>query len=313
MVLNAVFSNQYLNIANILLFLSFLQRNQLMFRLIIISSTVFYLTQCFIYDIVFIDTVTFQICFIVINSYSAFQIFSNIIPPELDKEGLYVYQNVFSKYFSKSQYNYIYQICKRRVYRVNSPIALTGNGFISVFLVVTKPDEATIQLKFQDSVIGTLNELSWIGLVEYVNMINKGDFETNLDLRNTGMWEIDSLIKYENTTNKSKFEIKNLSLSFTREEFIAEINNNINNNDDLNSSKTDTDESESFLDEENINSKKEVVIYEWNLVDLQQLYKSSKEIKNSLHSIWLVYMAKYLTQNNSIEDVNNRKTGNLYK
>lgn len=306
MALNAVFSNQYLNIANILLFLSFLQRNQLMFRLIIISSTVFYLIQCFIYDIVFIDTVTFQVCFIVINSYSAYQIFSNIIPPELDKEGLFVYQNVFSKYFSKSQYNYLYQICKRRVYRVNSPIALTGNGFISVFLIVSKPEEANIHLKFQDCIINNLHQLSWIGLVEYVNLINKGDLETNINLGNTGMWEVDSIIKYEKS-EKTKFDIDKLNLSLSKDDFLNEINNR-NNNDDTSLSE---DESDSFLDEDILKNKKEVVIYEWNLSDLVHLYKNSKEIKNSLHSIWLVYMAKYLTQNSNIEESYNKKTGNL--
>ena len=154
------FSGEYLFIANCLLLLSFLQRNQLMFRLVIISATLFFLMSVFVGDVLFVDTLLLHTSFILINSYTAYKLFFKIIPPEIDKENNYVYNTTFSKFLTKAQYYKLNEIAKRRVYRVNSSISLTGNGFVSIFLIICVPEEAEIKLRLNELFIANLEEQS---------------------------------------------------------------------------------------------------------------------------------------------------------
>lgn len=325
------FAGEYLFIANALLFLSFLQQNQLMFRLVIISATTFFLVNAIIDSTLFLDVIILHSSFILINTYTAYKLFFRIIPPEIDKESHYVFNCSFNKFLTKSQFYKLNQICKRRVFRVNSPIALTGNGFVSVFLVVVIPEEGEVKLKYKHQVISTLDEFSWIGIVEYVNLINKGNLDNLLSTGNTGLWEVDSLVRFDKKNiSMTRNEFSSILQDFkgNTEELEVDDNNILNNNkkpkdidknneinkfkevddkysDEFSNKSTDSDDM-TELDEDYIRSKKEVIIYEWTLNDLNNLFMDAEEggaIKNSLHSLWLVYFAKYLMEKNKNSNV----------
>ena len=286
-------SGQYLFIANCLLFLSFLQRNQLMFRIMIVSATIFFLINAVSFDIWYLDTLLLHSSFIIINLYTAYKLFYKIVPPELDSEAQYVYNSTFSKYLTKSQFCKLHQLSKRRNYRVNSKISTQGNGFISIFLVIAKPEEAEILLKLENNVAGKLDNFSWIGLVEYVSLFTSGDFDTKVLSGESGTWEINTEIKFsKKNTQYSSF------LDIDSKEFLDFdlLDNKVKEDTKVDVSSSEGNSEFIDFDEDNIKNKKEVVLYEWTLQDLVSLYSDPEEgcsIKNSLQSLWLIYFSAY--------------------
>ena len=254
-----------------------------------------------------------------INIYNALKLFKKTIPPQLDNEESYVYNTTFSSSLDKNQFKRLMNIVKRRVYRVSSPIALAGNGFFSIYLLVSVPKNVDIKLRLKETFIASLPEKSWIGIVEYVELLNEGNFEDIIKNGSTMIWKVDSIIQYENRKMRES-QICNSTNSF----YINELFNNTNkidNNDniDVNLNSKDLmkdeiyEEDLSDLDDEYIRNREEVIIYEWSLNDLCKLYNDPDEgndIKNSLQSLWLIYLSKYLKTKLETHGSNNR-TNNI--
>lgn len=286
------FANEYLVTANILLLITFLLKNQIMFRMVLISAIVFLVFYNLSFPTLFLDVFITNLAMLFINIYNVLKLFRTIIPPVLDKESLYIYQKSFSKFLTKNQFKKLIEVSKRRTFRVNSHIALAKNGFTSLYLIVIIPENGEVKLRFKETFIASLEELSWIGVVEYVELLTTSKVEEVIKKGNTGYWGVDTIVQFDTRKNRSISKNRDSFLDESKSVDIVDLNNS-------KVSRDDTDESEdiSELDDDEIRNQKEVIVYEWTLQDLCQIYSDSEDgnaLKTSLHSIWLEHLAKFL-------------------
>lgn len=314
----SIVNNEYLLTGNILLLITYQLKSFIMFRLVLMSAITFIVFYNLSFETLYIDVFVTNLMMILINAYNLVKAFMKIIPPFLDKEANFVFQKFFSSSLSKNQFLKLLSISKRRVFRVNSPISLAGNGFSSIFFIVSIPlDEGQVKLRLKDTYISTLEEHSWIGIVEYVELINSGNIDSIRKECGNVKWGVDSLVIFNsNLKNKTRSYAKDslIDISCINEDRIDKYiykgnDNNDNNKSNINEILDDiemidndnfsnlTDDDEIGFDEEEIKKRKEVILYEWTINDLFDLFLDKDEglnIKNSLHSLWLVYLSGYL-------------------
>jgi hypothetical protein len=206
-----------------------------MLRLILISATLFSTFMGWRYPTIYLDVQTFNLIFIILNGYLSFKLIMKLIPPKFSSEERKLYNRYFSRYFRPNEYRKLLDYSRRRVYRVNSTIVNTGNGFSSLFFVVDiSDDNVKLELKINGNVIKSLSTFGWVGIVEYIEVINKQTLTQAIQSCEYGTWGI------------------NLEVNFN----IGEVNE---------SEASASYEEESYFDESLSKINRELVLYEWDL------------------------------------------------
>lgn len=118
----------------------------------------------------YLDNITFQLVFVVINIYLSVPLFNELIPPELSTEQRELYKKHFKRFFKPSEFKYLLSKARRRVYKVTTLLANRGNGFSSMFFVVSLPKNvnSSISLKQGRNKLMDLGEYSWIGKLQVI-------------------------------------------------------------------------------------------------------------------------------------------------
>lgn len=322
-----IFNSQFLLIANLLLLITFTIKNKILFRLFLISAIMFLIMYNLSFPTVFIDVIITNIAMLLININSIIRLFLNIKPPYLTNEESYVYREIFNSELNKHQFKKLMKYVKRRVYRVSSPIAVSGNSFLSIYLLVHVPKDVKVKLRLKNTFIADISEKSWLGIVEYVELLNLGSFKETIQNGRTNLWCIDVAIQYKSATSKQEESNKKIDSNYYQDTLM-----NFNKDCDKNSISVKNnnilyiDNSIDYLNEEYISdiegdiikNREEVIVYEWSLSDLCKLYNDPEEginLKNSLHSLWLVSLSNYLkTKFTGLRnDLSNNNTVNLNK
>ena len=129
------FMNEYIFMANAILFLCYLQTNLLMFRLLFIAACIFFTINALSLPVISIDAVIFNILFTFINIYLAAQLIKNLAPPNFTKEQKEIYEQHFRNYLTPMEFSKLLFYHRRRIYRVSTPIVKCGNEFSSLFFI----------------------------------------------------------------------------------------------------------------------------------------------------------------------------------
>jgi hypothetical protein len=195
-------------------------------------------------QIIFLDSIFFSILFIIINAYRSFKLFIKLIPPSFTSEEKKLYNRYFSKYFKLNEYRKLIDCARRRVYRINSTVTNTGNEFTSIFFIadITASD-IMVDLRVFGKSTRLLDNNSWIGIVEYVDLISN---KVNSDvMKNEPItWGIDIVIKFNNEES-----VESKSESESDEDMLSSQDEDVGTKFNLSCSAI----------------QNEVVIYEWDL------------------------------------------------
>ncbi len=258
--------NEYILIANILLFLCYIQSNLLMFRLMFISACLFLILNSLNTPVISIDNVIFCILFTMINVYLAIPLIKKIIPPNFSKEQKEMYQNHFNGYLLPIDLKKLFDISRRKIYRVSTKIIRSGNEFSSLFFIAKKGSKCEIKLQMQRKKYD-LSENSWVGIMEYMNLIaTKNSLSKAVKEFNTGEWGVNLKVKIEN-----QYEFENENEYEYDKNFIGDDKTIYQNNDQ-----------EDYT----------VIVYEFELKKLSELFNDKafgQPISRGLQSIWLNY------------------------
>lgn len=263
-----LFMNEYMFLANVLLFLCYLQSNLLMFRLLFTGACLFLLIFSLSGDIISIDTVIFNLLFVIINIKLAIPIIKNLAPPKFTHEQKEIFKNHFRNYLTPIELNVLLKSQRRKIFRVSTPILKKGNEFSSLFFVAKVGKNCSVELKSNKRVF-ELTENSWVGIPEYLNVISrKESLHRALKDFDTGEW--------------------GLSMNVVMEEDLNEVSgDNINNNSELLGDSRNQSRDLSRVDEDNT-----VIMYEFELSALDSVFSDPSHgtaIMRGLHSIWLQY------------------------
>jgi hypothetical protein len=204
-----------------------------MLRLFIVSAMIFITYFNLNLPKLYVDMLGFSLLFIIINLISSYNLFKKLIPPAFSSEEKKLYNRYFSRHFKANEYRRLLDAARRRVYKVNSTVINQGNEFNSILFVANvSSEEISVTLKSSGTITKSLNNNSWVGLVEYVDYISS---KSQTD-KEALVWGVDVDIKF-NTNTITEEEKSSDSYS----ESVVQLN--------LNLSRISND----------------VVIYEWDL------------------------------------------------
>jgi hypothetical protein len=258
--------NEYLFIANLLLFLCYMQSNLIMFRLLFISSCVFFLIFSLTGDTISLDTVIFNFLFTIINTILVLPLIKRLVPPHFSKEQKEIFKSHFRNYLSPIELNVLLSSARRKIYRVTTKVVKLGNDFSSLYFVAKIGKRCKVEMKTKKRKF-ELTEYSWIGVPEYLNVISKKEsLSQALKEYDTGDWGV-SMQVYVDT-----IDIVNDNISFelggeSRDLGIS-VSKEINPEDS------------------------QIVIYEFELNNIDKIFSDTHygiAIMRGLHSRWLKY------------------------
>ena len=172
-------SDSCLQIANtlflvylILTQLSFVQKELLLLRLILISAVLFLLFFALKLPVLYFDVIVFDLLFIIINAYLSFKLIARLIPPHFTTEQKQIYNQYFSKILRPIEFKRLLKYHRRKVYRVNTNVITKGNCFESIFFVANMTtDDIKIEVKLNGNSIAKLTNFSWVGKIHYYYII----------------------------------------------------------------------------------------------------------------------------------------------
>ncbi len=124
-----LFMNEYIIIANVLLFLCYNQSNMLMFRLIFIAACLFLLINSLTTPIISIDIVIFNILFVIINAHFAKPLIMKMVPPNFSKEQKKLHINYFNNFMQPTELSNLLIAHSRKHYKVPTKLIKSGNEF----------------------------------------------------------------------------------------------------------------------------------------------------------------------------------------
>ena len=261
------FMNEYLFIANLLLFLCYLQSNLIMFRLLFIASCIFFLIFSLTGDTVSLDTVIFNFLFTIINVIFVVPLIKRLVPPHFSKEQKDIFREHFRNYLSPIELNVLLSTSRRKIFRVTSQIIKFGNEFSSLYFIAKIGKRCRIEMKTKKRKF-ELSEYSWIGVPEYLNIISKKEsLSQALRDYDTGEWNISMQVLIDSSDQINE------SVSF-----------------DLGG----TDLGMSLSKEINLEDH-QVVIYEFELNNIEKIFSDNFygiQIMRGLHSRWLKYCSE---------------------
>lgn len=211
--------------------------------MMLVAASIFMLIFSLNLPTFYIDNFIFQFSFVVINIYLSIPLFNELIPPQFTDEQRNLYKSHFKKYLKPSEFKHLLSSFRRRVFKVNSSIVQRGNGFSSIFFIAKLPkknNNCTIELRTGKIPLSQLVEYSWIGIVEYIKLLNnnQGSLKKALDNHDTELWGVDCTITFNLTKSPLGRSYEDKS-----EDEISEDNFDINA----------------------LNKDDEVIIYEWDL------------------------------------------------
>ncbi len=121
-----------------------------------------------------------------------------LVPPKFSKEEKELYNRYFARYFKPNEFKKLVSIARRRVYRVSSTIINQGNGFESLFFIVSIPTEKSIsvELRLGSTTIKNISNDGWIGIVEYTELISKTQLPKAIESREFGIWGINVCVSF---------------------------------------------------------------------------------------------------------------------
>jgi hypothetical protein len=254
----AYFTNEYLFLANLLLFIGCLQTEVLLLRLLFIAAYTFFIIFYLTLGGSSLDSFLFSILFLIINIYLTIPIINSIIPPDFNPEDKEMYINQFINYLTKRELEEFLKIGKRKVFRVSSNLVKMGHEFSTIYLITKIDNNCKVKLK---SNLGKLilSEYSWIGIPEYLNRISSVD-----DYRNEYKVSI-------------KLEVENI-------------------NDNLHDDNT-------------------ILMYAFELTDINKLFENQQNIMRGLYSIWLRHCTLLIKQKDiqKVEYIDGKKSKMIWK
>lgn len=287
-----IFADEFLLMANILLLISFLQKNMLMFRLILLSSITFFLIAGLRYDEIYLDTAIINSTYIILNIYTIMKIFMKLIPPQMSHEHQHIYDVHFSRFLTPLEFTKLLKYSKKRIYRVNTFVVTQSNDFHSLFLLVQKGEGAQVNIRYNSEVIGNMEEFSWSGIIEYVESLENRLYLDPND-KDFGSWGLDIRVIFPNRLKSFEFNRKDSSCHDDCN--ITEDSFSLSDIDIANSAESETFYSENLDQYEG----KEVIFYEFELEALNELFEDKedgKSIKNGLEALWLVYLSNFISR-----------------
>jgi hypothetical protein len=269
------FSNEYLFVANCLILLCYLQTNMLMLRFLFIAGNMFFLIFCLTAPVIRIDSIIFNISFILINVWLTVPLINNLVPPHFTKEQREIFKNHFKNYLTPKEVEILLSYHRRKIYKVSSQIEKMGNEFSSLYFIVKIGKNCSVYLKSKKRSFD-LHEYSWVGVPEYLNVISRKEVLLKaLKEFDTGEWGA------------------NLSVSvLPPDENVEDDNSSLHNEKEqqINVSVHHGDHTISPVDEDNT-----VIIYEFDLRNMDKIFTNKDHglsIMRGLHSIWLKYCSE---------------------
>jgi hypothetical protein len=274
------FTNEYIFIANMLLLFSYLQTNMLILRLVFVAAYIFFTIFFLTLPSIAIDNVFFSVLFCFLNIYLSIPLISLLVPPDFNQEQREIYTNHFKDYITPRELYELYQVGKRKVYKVNSCLFKAGHEFSSLFFVSKIGKNCKIELRTGKKKLLNIKEYSWIGIPEYLQLLStKSSIEKALEDNETGEWKIQANLYVGIAGRRDSAGAFSLTYSF-------DDNINIVNQADENPEK-DTDRS---MGETTLLVDDTIIIYEFELKDIEKVAnKLGYSIMRGLHSIWLKY------------------------
>jgi hypothetical protein len=261
-----IFMNEYLFIANLLLFLCYMQSNLIMFRLLFISSCIFFLIFSLTGETISLDTVIFNFLFTIINTILVIPLIKRLVPPEFTKEQKEIFRSHFRNYLSPIELNVLLTSARRKIYRVTTKVVKLGNDFSSLYFVAKIGKRCKVEMKTKKRKF-ELTEYSWIGVPEYLNVISKKEsLSQALKDYDTGDWGVNMQVFVDS------YDIVNENLSFDQASETKDFG--ISMSKDLNPEDS------------------QVIIYEFELNNIEKIFSDSHygtAIMRGLHSRWLKY------------------------
>jgi hypothetical protein len=287
-----LFMNEYMFIANLLLFLCYLQTNLLMFRLLFIAACLFFLIFSLTGPVISIDTVIFNISFTIINVILSTSLIKNIVPPQFTNEQKEIFREHFKNYVSPIELNALLKSGRRKIFRVTSNVIKLGNEFSSLFFIAKIGKNCRIELKTKKRKL-ELTNYSWVGVPEYLNIISKKDsLSQALREFDTGGWNVNLKVIVDSN------DITGFNEDYINEDFFQD-KDDIKTEMKLDVGTSNISMSRDLKDDESI-----VILYEFELNKIDTVFSNPNygtQIMRGLHSIWLKYCAdivKKVDQNN---------------
>lgn len=275
----AYFFNEYIFIANCLMLMCYIQSNMLMLRLLFIAANLFFLIFSLTVPVINLDAVLFNVGFLVVNLTLSIPLVKNLIPPHFTKEQKEIYRNHFRNYLSPIETFVLFSFVRRKICRVSSTIEKMGNEFSSLYFVAKIGKNCKVNLQGKKKSF-ELNESSWVGIPEYLNLISRKDTLIKaLKEFDTGEWGATLNVKVELPEESEE------AGSFLSEE--AEPHHDKHN---ISVHKFDKSEHTILFDEDNT-----VIIYEFDLRNIDKIFTKTdcgNNIMRGLHSIWLKYCSE---------------------
>lgn len=287
-----LFMNEYMFLANFLLFLCYLQTNLLMFRLLFIAACLFFLIFSLTGPVISIDTVIFNILFTLINVILSTSLVKNIIPPQFTNEQKEIFREHFKNYLSPIELNLLLKSGRRKIFRVTSNVIKLGNEFSSLFFIAKIGKNCRIELKTKKRKF-ELTNYSWVGVPEYLNIISKKDsLSQALKEFDTGSWGVNLKVVVDSN------DVTGFNEEYIYDDFFQD-KDDLKTEMKLDVGTSNINISRDLKDDENF-----VILYEFELNKIDKVFLNPNcgtQIMRGLHSIWLKYCAdivKKVDQNN---------------
>lgn len=231
-------SDSYLFISNLLFLLSYCQKQLLLLRLTLVSATAFWMMMGLRYPVAFYDVIIFNVIFIIINLYLSFKMIIKLVPPKFSPEERKLYNQYFSKCFKPNEFKKLMECSRRKVYKVNTNVITQNTSFYALILIVDLIGKnVKIDLKVNGIVVSKLHQHSWVGIVEYIEIINKQNLSAAIENEECGKWECSVDVQLQEIEEEEEEDSDFNDSSF--EEKVVIKTDNINNS--------------------------QIIIYEWDL------------------------------------------------
>jgi hypothetical protein len=249
------------------LLLSYVFTNILFLRIFLILASVFFITFACVIGNIFLDSIVFNVVFILINIYQSIPLFIDYIEVKLDPLEEKIYEENFKRYLSRRKFKTLISKSVLRFYSGESEITHSGNSYTCLYYIALIDPSVDVVLLKDNVEIYTLKENSWVGIIEFMKYlkIDKKKIEENrkkikssahihgnVDMK----WDIDCHIRQK--------------VSFNRDEI--------------------TEGKKKLLEE----YPAACWVYSFEIVDLEELYNQDDGFffRNSMYSIWLYYTTK---------------------
>lgn len=241
-------------IANVFIFLSYIQLNLIGLRLTLLIGSFFYGLWALIILEISGDTFLWNVCHIIINAALVIPLIVNAWPVRLRGEEKDIYTKYFKNNLSKKNFKFLLGKAKRKEVQIGATqVIQQGNPFDELLFIYKIPQSKCVQIYYKD--VPTVASLpgDFIGMIEAKMHLTKARSK-----------------KFQEKEDKKDQKTISRMKTLSQEKLIWDISVKINNT--------------------NITDNRSVVYYRWELEDLNNILNNEEHgntILNALYSKWL--------------------------